>query len=78
MSRIGNNPITVPEGVNVEIQADSVKVSGKLGTLNQNIDGVSVLKEENGFIILIYSNLIFSFIFFLEKEKEIFINLFFS
>ena len=51
MSRIGNNPITVPEGVNVEIQADSVKVSGKLGTLNQNIDGVSVLKEENQLII---------------------------
>ena len=41
----------VPEGVNVEIQADSVKVSGKLGTLNQNIDGVSVLKEENQLII---------------------------
>ena len=51
MSRIGNNPITVPEGVNVEIQADSVKVSGKLGTLNQNIDGVSVLKDENQLII---------------------------
>ena len=51
MSRIGNNPITVPEGVNLEIQADSVKVSGKLGTLNQNIDGVSVLKEENQLII---------------------------
>ena len=51
MSRIGNNPITVPEGVNVERQADSVKVSGKLGTLNQNIDGVSVLKEENQLII---------------------------
>ena len=51
MSRIGNNPITVPEGVNVEIHSDSVKVSGKLGTLNQNIDGVSVLKEENQLII---------------------------
>ena len=51
MSRIGNNPITVPEGVNVEIHSDSVKVSGKLGTLNQNIDGVSVLKEENRLII---------------------------
>ena len=38
MSRVGNNPITVPEGVNVEIHADSVKVSGKLGTLSQNID----------------------------------------
>ena len=51
MSRVGNNPITVPEGVNVEIHADSVKVSGKLGTLSQNIDSVSVLKEENQLII---------------------------
>ena len=51
MSRIGNNPITVPEGVNVEIQADSVKVSGKLGTLSQNFDGVSVSKEENQLIV---------------------------
>ena len=47
MSRIGNNPIVVPEGVNVEIHPDSVKVSGKLGTLIQNFDGVSVSKQEN-------------------------------
>lgn len=51
MSRIGNNPIVVPEGVNVEIHADSVKVSGKLGTLSQNFDGVSVSKDENQLII---------------------------
>lgn len=51
MSRIGNNPIVVPEGVNVEIHPDSVKVSGKLGTLSQNIDGVSVSKEENQLIV---------------------------
>ena len=51
MSRIGNNPIVVPEGVNVEIHSDSVKVSGKLGTLSQNFDGVSVSKEENQLII---------------------------
>ena len=51
MSRIGNNPITVPEGVNVEIHSDSVKVSGKLGTLSQNFDGVSVSKEENQLIV---------------------------
>lgn len=51
MSRIGNNPIVVPEGVNVEIHSDSVKVSGKLGTLIQNYDGVSVSKEENQLIV---------------------------
>ena len=51
MSRIGNNPIVVPEGVNVEIHPDSVKVSGKLGTLSQNFDGVSVSKEENQLIV---------------------------
>ena len=51
MSRIGNNPIVVPEGVNVEIHSDSVKVSGKLGTLSQNFDGVSVSKEENQLIV---------------------------
>ena len=51
MSRVGNNPIVVPEGVNVEIHSDSVKVSGKLGTLSQNFDGVSVSKEENQLIV---------------------------
>ena len=51
MSRIGNNPIVVPEGVNVEIHSDSVKVSGKLGTLIQNFDGVSVSKQENQLIV---------------------------
>ena len=51
MSRIGNNPIVVPEGVNVEIHSDSVKVSGKLGTLSQNFDGVSASKEENQLIV---------------------------
>ena len=51
MSRIGNNPIVVPEGVNVEIHSDSVKVSGKLGSLSQNFDGVSVSKEENQLIV---------------------------
>ena len=51
MSRIGNNPIVVPEGVNVEVHSDSVKVSGKLGSLSQNFDGVSVSKEENQLIV---------------------------
>ena len=51
MSRIGNNPIVVPEGVNVEVHSDSISVSGKLGSLIQNFDGVSVSKEENQLIV---------------------------
>jgi ribosomal protein L6P/L9E len=31
MSRIGNNPITIPEGVVVDIQSDVIIVKGTLG-----------------------------------------------
>ena len=51
MSRIGNNPISVPEGVNIEIHEDSIKVSGKLGSLTQDFDGVSVSKVEDQLIV---------------------------
>ena len=33
MSRIGNNPIKVPEGVNINLQNQKIIVSGKLGSL---------------------------------------------
>ena len=35
MSRIGNNPVTIPEGVTVEIKDNVVTVKGKLGELTQ-------------------------------------------
>ena len=38
MSRVGNNPITIPEGVTVTQEGDIIKVKGKLGELSQNID----------------------------------------
>ena len=41
MSRIGNDPIKIPEGVSVDIQEDSVTVKGKLGELIQPYDLVS-------------------------------------
>ena len=47
MSRIGNNPIVVPEGVNVEISSNELVVSGKLGSLSQVFDGVTVSKDDN-------------------------------
>ena len=31
MSRIGNNPIAIPEGTTVEIQENIISVKGKLG-----------------------------------------------
>jgi|TARA_B100000497_G_C7682463_1_gene412994 large subunit ribosomal protein L6 len=48
MSRIGNNPITVPETVNVSLQGSVIIVKGKLGELSQTIDSsISVSVNEN-------------------------------
>jgi|TARA_A200000113_G_C8866315_1_gene354927 large subunit ribosomal protein L6 len=47
MSRIGNNPIKVPEGVNVDLQEKKIIVSGKLGSLEQDFDGISINLEDN-------------------------------
>jgi large subunit ribosomal protein L6 len=38
MSRIGNNPILVPEGVTVNQEGSLIKVTGKLGELTQGMD----------------------------------------
>ena len=41
MSRIGNNPISIPEGVSIEVNKDIITVKGKNGEMNQVFDGVS-------------------------------------
>ena len=46
MSRIGNNPITIPEGVTVDVSDNVVTVKGKLGELTQEIKGVSLTIED--------------------------------
>ena len=46
MSRIGNNPITVPEGVTVSIADGVVTVKGKLGELTQEVSDVAVTLED--------------------------------
>jgi len=51
MSRIGNNPITIPEGVTVEIKDNVVSVKGKLGELSQSI-GEMKIKNEDGTLTL--------------------------
>ncbi len=46
MSRIGNNPIEIPEGVVVDIQPDQITVKGKLGELSQPYDTVTFSQED--------------------------------
>ena len=52
MSRIGKNPITLPEGVTFEINENVVTIKGKLGELTQEItDGITVKVEEGSIIV---------------------------
>jgi large subunit ribosomal protein L6 len=47
MSRIGKNPISVPQGVEVNVNGTTVTVKGKLGELTQKIsDGITVKIED--------------------------------
>ena len=47
MSRIGNNPINIPEGVNIDIQSDKIVVKGKMGELTQDYTDVIFEMDDN-------------------------------
>ena len=47
MSRIGNSPIKIPEGVNINLQNNKIIVSGKLGSLELNFRDIDVDIENN-------------------------------
>ena len=52
MSRIGNKPITVPEGVKVTIDGQKITVTGPKGTLEREIHkNISVSIENNTIIV---------------------------
>ena len=51
MSRIGNNPVAIPEGVTLDITDNQITVKGKLGELTQEYSAVSI-KVEEGHVIL--------------------------
>jgi large subunit ribosomal protein L6 len=51
MSRIGNNPIAIPAGVTVKVEAGVVHVEGKLGKLSQDFSDVSINVEENEILV---------------------------
>ncbi|MFB0938404.1 MAG: large subunit ribosomal protein L6 [Urechidicola sp.] len=51
MSRIGKNPVALPEGVTFEVNDNIVTVKGKIGELTQEIKDISI-KVEDGIISL--------------------------
>jgi len=46
MSRIGNNPVAIPEGVTVDVKDNVITVKGKLGELTQSFDTVEIKAED--------------------------------
>jgi large subunit ribosomal protein L6 len=51
MSRIGKNPVAIPEGVTLDITENQITVKGKLGELTQEFSTISI-KIEEGHVIL--------------------------
>ena len=47
MSRVGNNPNTIPEGVSVEISENKVFIKGRFGEIEQEFSGI-VIKMGDG------------------------------
>jgi len=51
MSRIGNNPVAIPEGVTVDVKDNVVTVKGKLGELSQEFSNVTIKVEEGDVLV---------------------------
>jgi large subunit ribosomal protein L6 len=52
MSRIGKNPVSIPQGVDVNINDNVVTVKGNLGVLTQTISEGIIIKIENSIVFL--------------------------
>ena len=52
MSRIGNKPIPIPDGIKVDIQGSNVAVSGPKGNLEREIRPEVSIKQEDGTLVL--------------------------
>jgi large subunit ribosomal protein L6 len=51
MSRIGNSPVAIPQGVEIKIADSEITVKGKLGELKQKFENVTVKQEEGQIIV---------------------------
>ena len=48
MSRIGKHPVSIPKGVELSVEGQTVKVKGKLGSLQETLPGEVVIALEDG------------------------------
>ena len=74
MSRIGNDPIIVPEDVSINIHDDEILVKGKLGELKQKYSLISFKKEHrsrHGLYRALVSNMIYGVSKGWSKELEL-------
>jgi len=51
MSRIGNNPVVIPEGVTVDVKDNVVTVKGKIGELTQEYSNVTIKVEDGNIMV---------------------------
>ena len=52
MSRIGKQPIAIPDGVNVAVDPGRVTVNGPLGELTQNVPARILIEKEDGQLLV--------------------------
>lgn len=56
MSRVGRTPITLPDGVKVDISGKMVTISGPHGKLDRQLPGEIKVVEENSFLVVTRPN----------------------
>ncbi len=56
MSRVGKMPITVPQGVDVQIAADQITVKGTMGTLTRAAHALVTIRKEGATLTLAPAN----------------------
>lgn len=56
MSRIGKSPVTIPDGVTIDIKGERVTVKGKKGELTQVVDPLISCGMEEGELVLTRAN----------------------
>jgi large subunit ribosomal protein L6 len=52
MSRIGKQPIPVPDGVSIEIAHELVKVKGPKGELSERVNGDLTVEQQDGTVVV--------------------------
>jgi large subunit ribosomal protein L6 len=56
MSRVGKMPITVPQGVDVQISAEKITVKGSQGTLTLPVNPLVTVKNDKGTLTFVATN----------------------